>query len=85
MSKLFISYCFCNRGRLNFTEIRFQRDASGQLVPTEQDVKLLNRVLDKSKELIYNVSRTFDVIGDDIDSINDIRATIRQNRVISNH
>ncbi len=70
---------------MNFTEIRFQRDASGQLVPTEQDVKLLNRVLDKSKELIYNVSRTFDVIGDDIDSINDIRATIRQNRVISNH
>ncbi|MEM7590157.1 MAG: hypothetical protein AAF383_01305 [Cyanobacteria bacterium P01_A01_bin.83] len=74
-------------GRLNFTETRFQRDQSGQLVPTEQEVKLLNRVLDKSKELVYNVSKAFDLVDNkakginDVDGINDIRATIKQNRV----
>lgn len=74
-------------GRLNFTETRFQRDASGQLVEYKQDVKLLNRVLDKSKELVYNVSKAFDFVDDeakgikDVDGINDIRATIKQNRV----
>lgn len=73
-------------GRLNFTETRFRRDTSGQLVEYEQDVKLLNRVLDKGKELVYNISKAFDLVDDeakgikDIDGINDIRATIRQNR-----
>ncbi|MEM7590151.1 MAG: hypothetical protein AAF383_01275 [Cyanobacteria bacterium P01_A01_bin.83] len=73
-------------GRLNFTETRFQRDASGQLVETKQEVKLLNRVLDKSKELIFNVSKAFDFVDNkakginDIDGIDDIRATIKQNR-----
>ena len=74
------------KGRLNFTETRFRRDTSGQPVETKQDVKLLNRVLDKSKELVYNISKAFDLVDDkarginDVDGINDIRATIKQNR-----
>ena len=74
-------------GRLNFTETRFKRDASGQLVETKNEVKFLDRILDKGKELVYNISKAFDLVDDevkgikDIDGINDIRATIRQNKV----
>ena len=73
-------------GRLNFTETRFRRDTSGQLVSTKENVKLLDRVLGKSKELVYNISKAFDLVDDkakginDVDGINDIRATIKQNR-----
>ncbi|MEM7590160.1 MAG: hypothetical protein AAF383_01320 [Cyanobacteria bacterium P01_A01_bin.83] len=56
-------------GRLVYKEKYFDRIDS---VEKERTVNLLNRVLDKSKELIFNVSKAFDFVDNEAKGIKDV-------------